>query len=225
MRVLAAVFAIGLAQPAWAEREQFTPQDTAIQDPSLVAFRAELQRAVAERQIERVVSLACPDIYLSHGGSGGPTELRQNLSLPSETLDPSHFDQANALRESYWNDLAKTIASAGYFDDEGEFWMPTQWGIQLPAAMDPFETYFVKGTRVSLRSGADRSSPLLQTISHELVTVPAFDPEQDYQSVLLTDGTAGYMHHDFLWSMVGYRAAFVKTPNKVWQLCTFVSGD
>ncbi len=225
MRVLAAAMCIALTQPALADRQEFPPQDDAAQDPSLVSFRIELQQAVAAGDIERLVSLACPDIYLSHGGSGGPTELRQNLSLPSETLNSSHYDQANALREAYWNDLAKTIASAGYFDDEGEFWMPTQWGIQLPAAMDPFETYFINGTRVSLRGGADRNSSLLQTISHELVTVPAFDPEQEYQSVLLSDGTAGYMHRDFLWSMVGHRAAFYKTPDGVWQLCTFVSGD
>lgn len=225
MRALVAVICISLAQSAWADRKQFNPQDEAAQDPSLVVFRKDLQKAVTDRDVERVVAVACPDIYLSHGGSGGPTELRQNLTLPPETLDESNRDQADALREAYWNDLAKTIASAGYFDDEGEFWMPTQWRIPLPADLDPFDTYFIDGTRVSLREGPSRNSPILKTLSHELVTVPTFNPEQDYQSVLLADETNGYMHRDFLWSMVGHRAAFVKTPEGIWQLCTFVSGD
>ncbi|WP_353331357.1 SH3 domain-containing protein [Phaeobacter sp. NW0010-22] len=225
MRTLAIVLGVALTQPAFADRQQFPPLDQATQDPSLVTFREELKQAVAARDIERVVSVACPDIYLSHGGNGGPAELRQNLTRPLETSGEPERDQADALREAYWDNLAETISSAGYFDDEGEFWMPTQWGIRLPPELDPFQTYFVDGTRVSLRQGSGRDSPLLQTISHELVTVSAFDLEQDYQNVLLTDGTTGYMHRDFLWSMVGHRAAFYKTRQGIWQLCTFVSGD
>ena len=52
-----------------------------------------------------------------------------------------------------------------------------------------------------------------------------YDPEAEYQKVRLTDGTSGFMHRDFLWSMVGHRAALVKSEAGEWQLCTFVSGD
>ena len=76
-----------------------------------------------------------------------------------------------------------------------------------------------------LRQGSTQGSAILDLISHEVVIVPDYQFEDEYQHVRLTDGTAGYMHSDFLWSMVGYRAALVKSEIGDWQLCTFVTGD
>ncbi|KUJ86074.1 hypothetical protein AVO45_03680 [Ruegeria marisrubri] len=213
------------ALPAVAERQSFPPVDEASRDPSLVAFRDQLLAVVKTRNTEAVLSAACPEIYLSHGGDGGHEEFRQFLTVPPEMLGEDYRDQAEEMREEYWSALEKTLSSAGYFDDEGEFWMPHQWRIRLPADIDPFSTYFVDGTRVSLRAAPDPNAKVLDLISHEVVWIDQFAEDTEYQGVILTDGTRGYMHSDFLWSMVGYRAAFVKSEAGDWQLCTFVAGD
>ncbi|WP_037315868.1 SH3 domain-containing protein [Ruegeria halocynthiae] len=220
----AAIFAL-LCTPALADRQSFPPVDQADRDPSLVAFRDSLQASVAARNIDAVIAAACPDIYLSHGGDGGPDELRANLTVDPDNLSEEYRDQADELQKAYWADLENTLSQPGYFDDEGEFWMPHQWQITLPAALNPFLAYFVTGEKVSLRDSPSQDGIVLAAISHEVVIIPDFQPEAEYQSVLLTDGTQGYMHSDFLWSMVGHRAALVKSDAGEWQLCTFVSGD
>ncbi|SLN11216.1 SH3 domain-containing protein [Ruegeria meonggei] len=209
--------------PALADRQSFPPVDQAERDPSLVAFRTDLLAKVAARDVDGVLAAACPDIYLSHGGNGGPDELR--ATLVADTLTDQDQQNADQIRENRWSDLENTLSQPGYFDDEGEFWMPHQWQITLPATLDPYKAFFVTGQDVTLRQEALRGAPILGLISHEIVIVPEYQDASEYQRVLLTDGTTGYMHSDFLWSMVGHRAALVKSDAGTWQLCTFVSGD
>ncbi|WP_170759728.1 SH3 domain-containing protein [Ruegeria lacuscaerulensis] len=211
--------------PALAERQSFPPVDQAGRDSTLVAFRDELRAMVAARDTEGVIAATCPDLYLSHGGNGGPEEFRANLALDPATLPEQDQQNADELRKGYWADLENTLSQPGYFDDEGEFWMPHQWQITLPASLDPYMAYYVTGQNVALRQAAVRSAPKLALISHEVVIIPSYVDAADYQRVVLTDGTQGYMHSDFLWSMVGHRAAFVKSDAGEWQLCTFVAGD
>ena len=184
--------------------------DEADRDPSLISFRDALLASVAARDVDAVVASTCPDVYLSHGGEGGPEELRTNLA-----------DNA----EDYWSALQTTLSQPGYFDDQGEFWMPHQWQITLPADLDPTIAYFVTGENVTLRQGASSDARIIALISHEVVLIPQFQEGVDYQRILLTDGTPGFMHRDFLWSMTGYRAALAKSETGAWQLCTFVTGD
>ncbi|RBW57763.1 SH3 domain-containing protein [Ruegeria sp. A3M17] len=205
--------------PALADRQSFPPVDEAERDPTLVAFRDSLLASVAARDTEAVIATACPDIYLSHGGNGGPGEFLEYLAPENSG------SQENQSRDIYWGDLESTLSQPGYFDDEGEFWMPHQWQITLPASLDPYEAYFVTGEDVTLRQAAEPGSPALSLISYEVVIVPTYRDGTDYQPVMLTDGTRGFMHGDFLWPMTGHRAAFVKSGAGEWQLCTFVSGD
>ena len=221
----ALLLAAVICGPAVADRQSFPPVDQADRDPSLVTFREALLAQVSARDTDAVVSAACPDIYLSHGGDGGPEELRANLTLDPEALSEEQRENADALRAQYWSDLETTLSQPGYFDEEGEFWMPHQWQITLPASLDPELAFFVKGSDVSLRQRPDRNSSIIGLISHEIAIIRDYQDGAEYQRVLLTDGTQGFMHADFLWPMTGYRAAFVKSDAGDWQLCTFVSGD
>lgn len=221
----ALLLAAVICGPALADRQSFPPVDQADHDPSLVTFREALLAQVSARDTDAVVAAACPDIYLSHGGDGGPEELRANLILDPETLSEEQRENADALRAQYWADLEDTLSQPGYFDEEGEFWMPHQWQITLPASLDPELAFYVTGSDVSLRQRPDRNSSILGLISHEIAIIRDYQDGAEYQRVLLTDGTQGYMHADFLWPMTGHRAAFVKSDAGDWQLCTFVSGD
>lgn len=220
-----AVLSALLCAPAMADRQSFPPPNQAAIGARLEAFRADLLDKVTARDTDAVVATACPDIYLSHGGNGGPDELRANLDLDPESLTEDLRPQAEMLRESYWQSLQDTLAQPGYFDEDGEFWMPHQWRLSLPASLDPFETYFVTGENVTLRQAPSRAGIVLGLISYEVVIIKKYLDDKAYQLVRLTDGTQGYINSDYLWSMVGYRAALVKSETGKWQLCTFVTGD
>lgn len=204
------------ATPALAGRQSFPPRDEALRDPSLVAFRDALRAAVARRDTEALAAAACPDLMLSDDGAGGPEELRQFLTL--EQGEPA------ADVEARWQALARTLAAPGYFDDDGEFWMPFHWRIHLPARIEPAWSYFTNGENVNLRAAPDREAPVVTRVSFEVVLAAELDSENDYRAVILTDGTRGYLHRDYLVQMSGYRAAFAVSPDGTWQLCTFTSG-
>lgn len=225
MRIPLLVASLLIAGPALAQRQTFPPVDEAERDPTLLAFREDLRAKIDARDTDAVVAAACPDIYLSHGSTGGPGEFHTNLTVPPEILDEEFQDEAAELREYYWSQLHKTLSQPGYFDDQGEFWMPHHWRITLPAAVDPFTAFFVSGESITLRQTPSRGAAILALISHEIVIVPDFQPDEEYQKIRLTDGTSGYLLSDFLTSMVGYRAAIVKSDAGEWQLCTFVTGD
>ncbi len=213
------------ATPTLAERIHLPPVDQAAKDPDLVQYRNRLRAAIAARDTDAVLALACDDIFLSFGGNGGLAEFRQYLTVPPEMLSEEYRDQAGAMREGYWRDLENTLARPGYFDGSNEFWMPLYWQIELPEDMDPYTTYFVDGTQVLLRAGPSRSDPVVNRLSHELVTVVDYDPDSTYLKVRTGDGQSGYTHRDYLYSIIGYRAQLTRSGNGQWQLCTFVAGD
>lgn len=217
--------ALLICGPACADRQSFPPEDQALSDPSLVAFRDDLLAKVIVRDTEAVVAAACPDIYISHGSESGPEAFRKILTVSPKTLTEDNSDQVEVLREAYWSALEDTLSQPGYFDDLGEFWMPHQWQITLPASLDPQMAFFVTGEDVTLRRQPSRVGPIANLISYEVVLVPQYQDGAEYQLVRLTDGALGYMHSDFLWSMTGYRAALVQSETGDWQLCTFVTGD
>lgn len=219
MTRLLALLACLLCGPAAADRQSFPPVDQANRDPVLVEFRNDLLGKVRARDIDAVVALACPDIDTSHDTDTGPASFRASLDVQNQG------DQTDKGRKTGWNALETTLSQPGYFDDQGEFWMPHQWQITLPASLNPAIAYYVTGENVSLRQTPSRDGTVLGLISHEIVLVPNYQEASEYQLVRLTDGGQGYMHSDFLWSMIGYRAAFVKSDDGAWQLCTFVTGD
>lgn len=204
------------AAPAFADRMSFPPQDEASRDASLVAFREDLRTAVAGRDLETLLAAACPDLTLSDDGPGGPEELRHLLTVganrPAADVDAS------------WAALARTLATPGYFDADGEFWMPSHWRIHLPARIDPSQSWFTAGENVNLRAAPSRDAAVVTRVSYEVVLAEQETPDSDYRAVILTDGTRGFLHRDYLVQMSGYRAAFAASPDGTWQLCTFTSG-
>ncbi|KAE9628491.1 SH3 domain-containing protein [Parasedimentitalea maritima] len=216
---------VSLGSPLVAQRIHLSPVDQAEKDPTLSIFRTQLLTDIIARDTEAVVAASCNQIYLSHGGNGGHDEFRYNLTLPEESLSEEYRPQADSLREAYWQNLQKTLQQPGYFADSSEFWMPFHWQIDLPVEIGIFEAYFVNGRGVALRQSSESKAKILEQITHEVVTITKFDENAPYQHVTLGDGRTGYMHRDYLWPIVGYRASLTKAANGDWQLCSFVAGD
>jgi hypothetical protein len=201
------------------------PVDEASKDPIFKAFRDGLISSVAARDTNAVLAQSCPEILISFGGDGGLDEFREFLTVPEETLSDEYKPQADQIRETRWNELATVLSMGGNFTAEDQFWAPYTFNIQLPDGYDAFTTYFVTGTRVLARRGPDKEADPVANVSNVAVVIEEYDPESEYQAVTFANGRSGYIHRDFLRSVVDYRAGFQRAEDGTWKLCTFVAGD
>jgi len=225
MRPIALAAALAIASPLQADRLPVPTQDEAMQDAGLMAAREALRDAVARRDTGAVVSMACPDIFLSFGGNGGRAEFRMNLTVPPEMLSEEYRHMADEMRDDYWRELADTLSYPGYFDTDGSFWMPRFWGMELPEEVDPFLAYFSRAG-AKLRKKPSKLSKTLAVLDHELIVAEDFDDyEEPWRKVRLGDGTPGYVRAEDLRALIGYRANMVQNEAGTWQLCLFVAGD
>jgi hypothetical protein len=183
------------------------PVDVATSDPSLAAFRDELLAAVRKRDAGAVVALADPKIRTSFGGGGGAADLRKALQEPG-----------------VWEDLEQLLTQGGQFVGEGEqrsFWAPYVYSA-WPDSHDAFQFLAVTGEDISLHQSVDANSPVVATLSHDIVERK--EKQGDWQQVKTADGHTGWVEARFVRSPVGYRAGFLKIAGK-WKMNAFVAGD
>lgn len=147
------------------------------------------------------------------------------LTPTDENLNDEYRRDMEEMSEAYCEKLEKTLRQPGSFDGATEFRMPFYWQANLSESVDAYEAYFVTGDHVNLRQATSSDDKIIGSHSQELVTVSEYDEEATYLKIQVADGRSGYMHHDYLWSAVGYRAAFTKSDTEEWQLCMFVAGD
>ncbi len=225
MKKIILLTALSLGSSLAAQTLRVSPVDQAAQDPSLVTFREQLLNDIAAKDVKAVLNASCDGIYLSHGGNGGHDEFMSYLTLSDENVSDEYRRDMEEMREAYWTQLEKTLRQPGSFNGATEFWMPVYWQADLPETVDAYEAYFVTGDHVNLRQAPNGDGKIIGSLSHELVTVAEYDEESTYLKIHVADGLSGYMHRDYLWSAVGYRAAFTKSETQEWQLCMFVAGD
>jgi hypothetical protein len=195
---------------------KLTPIDEATSDPSLVAFRNELLAAVRKRDADAVVALADPKIRTSFGGGGGAADFKRNLA-----------------QKGVWEDFESLLTQGGKFVGEGpgrSFWAPYVYSA-WPDAHDVFASLAVTGENVPLYKSADKSSPVIATLSYDIVQRAGdigrhTDERQgEWQNVKTADGHTGWVDASSVRSPVGYRAGFLKNKDGKWQINALVAGD
>ena len=188
------------------------PVDEATSDPSLLAFRNELLAAVRKRDADAVVALADPKIRTSFGGGGGAADFRRNLA-----------------QKGVWEDFELLLTQGGSFVGEGpgrSFWAPYVYSA-WPDAHDAFASLAITGENVPLYQSADKTSPVIATLSYDIVQ-RAGDIGRDvgeWQNVKTADGHTGWVEARSVRSPIGYRAGFLKTNDGKWQINALVAGD
>lgn len=227
--VMIRVFAIVLvsflsALGAVAQPVTAPPVDEAAEDDSFAAYRDALLDAVVARDVEKIVEMSSEDIHLSFGGARGREGLRAFLEVDPETFDNSRRHEAPALRERNWADLETVLRMGGQFDSDGRFVAPYTFTYQSPEGMDPFETMFVTGSGVAMRSRPIRDGDVVAWLDHDVVRHLHWVSGTSYVEVARTDGTQGYVHREYLRALVDYRAIFEKRDG-AWKMVTFIAGN
>ena len=209
-------FLTGLCQPISAQVAKLYPVDEAHRDPSFFVFRARLFEAIQQRDAGFITSILSPDIKNSFGGNDGVAEFKQYWK-------PERPDS------KFWKTMTSVLALGGSFHSNTTFMAPYAYS-KFPDEYDAFEHGVVIGENVRVRKQPAIESPVVATLSFDIVKVVEWKPKQAAESkqswvtISLKDGTSGYIAREYIRSPIDYRAIFEKKDGK-WQLTAFVSGD
>ena len=189
---------------------QLLPVDEASRRPDFFTYRARLQVAVADSDLDVLVAAADPNIRLGFGGEAGRDELRKAMS--------------GADGPGVWKELARILALGGAFRHASSFEAPYVFS-QWPDRADAFECAAILGSNVSVRSAASTDAPVVARVSYAIIRTPGeARPVEGWSLVQLANGQQGFVKNEYLGSPNGLRAIFTLT-NGQWRMTALVAGD
>ena len=187
------------------------PVDQAASVPDFFSFRAQLQVAVARRDVEAVVSALSRDVTLSFGGDAGVDDFRR-LWKP------------DAPDSRLWETLAAVLALGGTFSTDGSFTAPYVFAT-WPPDKEAFTHMAAIGTGVRVRGAPNTSAPVIEALDYAIVeTVGGEAPETPWVQIKLAPNRTGFVDGRFLRSPIDYRVRFARREGR-WQIVFFVAGD
>ena len=181
------------------------PRDEAARYPDLVAFRSNLQRAVARRDADAVLRVTDPGIKTSFGTQDGLAFFERDLRDKSGEI---------------WNHLADVLSGGGSFETADDFRAPFWFG----CADAEMREIIVVGTGVRARARPSAGARVLAVLSYAVLKGSAPSEPTAWAEVQLKDGRRAFIAGNYIRSPIGYRAYFSKV-NGSWRLNTFIAGD
>ena len=190
---------------------QLLPVDEAAKRPEFFSFRAQLQQAIARRDVAALLAAVDPNIKNSFGGNDGIDEFRTMWRI----------DQADS---EIWEELGTVLSMGGSFFDEHTFVAPYVFS-KWPEAMDSFEHIAVVGANVRIRSEPRTDAAPLDSVSFVILPVAsdARVTADNWRAVKL-ESKVGFVSSRFARSPIDYRAIFSDQSGS-WRMVTFVAGD
>ncbi len=211
--VLAAAFLVGMAMAA-----PFTPVDEGAGDASFAAFRKELIRTLAKRDVQALKPFIHPDAISSFGGRPGRDVLLRELER----------------NPRLWEELSRILAGGGRFvtetDEKGRrvrtFYAPCTYFAEIPG-VDAMMIVVLTGRDVPVRAAPSPDGRVIARFTNEALEVVLGDraDNRNWFEVKLPDGRRGFVKAGRDVATSGdYRAGFVKSAGR-WKLKYFVGGD
>ena len=171
---------LATAPEAEARVHRLPPVDQCAADPSFVAFRNDLLAAIARHDRDFVLAAITDDIELDFGGGAGREEFARTWELD--------HPETSGL----WDELGRALSLGCAHDGRnGDYYAPSMFMADEEVFEDPFTAAVAIRLGAELRSGPDTASPVVATLDWDVLTVPEWDPESDWQRVALADGRSG----------------------------------
>ena len=218
--LLAIILPFVFSNVVLAQKERYvTPVDEAKNDASFYAFREKLVAAVKMRDAKYILSIVDRDIKNSFGGNDGIEEFKKRWKI-------------NGSKSEFWDEFLPVITNGGKFIKEGTnklFFAPYSFN-SFPDDLDAFSYSVIFGNNVNLRSKADAVSPVVSSLSYNIVEiVEAVKEKENAEKVLWYEvktlgGKRGFVKAEFVRSPIDYRAGFEKKNGK-WKMTAFIAGD
>ena len=209
---LAAILAAAASINALPPPTPFLPVDEAARHPDFFSFRAQLQAAIARRDVEAVVATVNQDIKNGFGGDDGADAFKRIWKL-------------TAADSSLWLELGSVLALGGTFSDDHSFTAPYVFS-SWPDRFDAFEHIAVVASDVRIRDAPRADAASITSISFAILPVArsAGADIEGWTAVQLDGGKTGYVTSRLVRSPIDYRARFNKIGGR-WQMTFFAAGD
>jgi hypothetical protein len=214
------LFLFLLTVPCLAQERYVIPVDEGVYDPSFLAFRKQLIKAVKNRDLEFLLSVTDREFSGSFGPDEGVEFFKKKLENPSSKPD-------------LWRELLVVLEHGGTFgsDRMTEFYAPYLFG-KFPDDLESYKFQAIFGSNVNLRSVPGLEAPVTTRLSYNIVQVDyeqslrvsPDSPEYDWIMIETLGGMKGYVKAEFVRSPIDYRAGFHKVDGK-WKLRWFLAGD
>lgn len=211
-RVVLALLGFILIFALPARGEKLTPFDNTQAAPGFSAFKQRLVTALQKRDVKYINSILSPNVDFSFGGQAGAAQFRKEF----KPEDP---------RSPFWSELQKIVGLGGSYDAKrGTVWFPSLFD-RWPERYDGLEYAVVVEKSVPLRSAADASADVVETLSYDIVKLLR-DPRDNakWMKVQAPDKKTGWVQTSQIHSPGWRRAAFKRISGK-WMLTTYIAGD
>lgn len=190
---------------------------------SFYQFRERLKQTIRDRDTSFMNTIADPDIKTTFG-------------TPQEFSEVG-FNRSDSLA---WNRLERIInigctpyeAPAGV--EMEAFQCPH---ISQSAVGDPYMDVHILGENVNVRAEPQENSPVIETLSNELVQADssgydrlteqqreAIETSDGWRPIITPSGKRGYVSSRYAYLPVGYRARFENKDGQ-WKMTIFIAGD
>lgn len=210
------ILAMAFASPAFGGQapgaDSFEPRNECRDDPEAAAFLDAINRALEVRDSAALVALAADDVHLDFGGGTGKDELRARLDGTSDGFG------------DLWSEIAVILTLGCDRDAEGMLTLPWYFAQDF-GDRDPFDTMLVIRPAARLRASPEHEAETVATLSWNAVGITRnYDPEADFNKVVLPGRPGGFVETAALRSMVDYRLIAEKT-DEGWKITAFIAGD
>jgi hypothetical protein len=186
------------------------PVDQSGFHPEYVAARNELLRIAEMRDTAALLRTIAPDIKTSFGGDGGLQGFRDHWQLSSPDTE-------------IWAVLTDILIHGGRFSGDDSFTAP--WTFTgLPDSLDAFSYLIIRADAVPVYEKPDSTSAVVGMASFDIVKAGPSSEGTDFRSIVLTDGSNGYVAKSKIRSPLDYRAIFERRNNR-FVLVALVAGD
>jgi hypothetical protein len=194
------------------------PVDEGARDPSWVAFRDRLLRALREHDRDYVLGAVDAEFAGSFGGEArGVAAFERKWKLA-----------ADGERSPFWTLLPEILSLGGSFTRPSLFCAPYVY-TRFPDGLAAADYGAVIRSAAPLFAGPSADAQTVATLRYEIVQmdllpVPDRFTHPDWRVVQRANGERGYMRAADVRSPIDYRACFVKRDG-AWKLSALLAGD
>jgi hypothetical protein len=192
-------------------------------EPSLAQYIDKLSKAVADKDVDYLMSVIEEDTRFSFGDGSGKEEFMKFWKLDKK---PSS--------SPIWATLKDVLSlSGGFYGLDREMFVAPYYFAIWPQDYAPASHGVIVGDSVSVRDSASINATEVTMLSYDIVMLTGDKTTEDtrilgnsypWHEIMTLSGQPGWVYGKFFRSPQGYRIGFKQTDGK-WRIVFFVGGD
>jgi len=202
----------------------FTPVDQAPLNPFFQSFRAQLLQAIEARDVDFLLQHIDEEIEMGYGTLPGKKAFIDSWQL-----------QHQPKQSRIWQHLRDVLELGGIYTDSSlnSYTAPYTFFLQLE---NPYTQKAIVGTQVRIRSLPQLNSPVIGSLTHQVVSILPYPEDQMpiresigddiyvWERIRTAAGIEGYVFGKYLRSPLDFRTHFTYS-NGTWLMTYWISGD